>query len=176
MIELAEEPYDGPAGRALVAELLAEVNVRYAVTLVGLTEDERAAGDAAYLAEVAAADLCRPTGCFVVARLDQQPVACGALKAYVPYDDTPAPEGVAEIKRMYTTPSARRLGLSRRILEHLERAAAELGYRELRLETGTPQPEAMGLYASAGWDPIAPYGHYRDSDLNRCFRKDVAPR
>ena len=37
-------------------------------------------------------------------------------------------DGVAEIKRMYVVPAARRQGLGRRLLEALEDKARELGY------------------------------------------------
>ena len=51
---------------------------------------------------------------------DGKPVAGGGVKR----DD----DGVAEIKRMYVVPEARRQGLGRRLLEALEDAARELGY------------------------------------------------
>jgi hypothetical protein len=31
----------------------------------------------------------------------------------------------------------------------------------------------MALYASVGYAPISPYGHYRDSPYSRCFGKDL---
>jgi hypothetical protein len=39
------------------------------------------------------------------------------------------------------------------------------------LETGTEQPEALSLYASAGYLPIPSFGFYRDSPLNRCLAR-----
>jgi GNAT superfamily N-acetyltransferase len=82
--------------------------------------------------------------------------------------------GVGEVKRMYVVPTARRRGVSRRLLTGLEARAADLGYERLLLETGTPQPEAIALYESAGWDRIAPYGHWKDSPSSVCFGKDLA--
>jgi putative acetyltransferase len=108
-----------------------------------------------------------PLGTFLVAWLDGTPAGCGALK---PLDSDPT---VGEIKRMYTAPSARRQGVSRRLLEHLERAAAELGYRRIQLETGLAQPEAMALYESHGWHRITPYGHYKHSPQSVCFATDL---
>jgi GNAT superfamily N-acetyltransferase len=75
---------------------------------------------------------------------------------------------------MYTAPEARRRGVSRAVLERLELIAAELGYRRLRLETGTAQPEAVALYESHGWERITPYGRYKDSPSSVCFAKDLA--
>ena len=44
------------------------------------------------------------------------------------------------------------------------------------LETGTAQPEAMALYESAGYTPIASFGHYRESPENRCYGRCAASR
>ena len=41
------------------------------------------------------------------------------------------------------------------------------------LETGLQQPEAIALYASAGYAPIAGFGYYKDSPLSRCFGKPL---
>jgi hypothetical protein len=41
------------------------------------------------------------------------------------------------------------------------------------LETGTLQPEAIGLYASAGYVPMANFGVYRDAPNSRCYAKDL---
>jgi ribosomal protein S18 acetylase RimI-like enzyme len=65
--------------------------------------------------------------------------------------------GVAEIKRMYVAPRARRHGLGRRLLRELERGAAELGCRTVRLDTMAAMAEAGALYRSAGYEPIADY-------------------
>ena len=54
-----------------------------------------------------------PRAGFVVARLDGEPVGCGALRRI---DET-----TVEVKRMYVAPGARRLGIARRILAELER-------------------------------------------------------
>jgi GNAT superfamily N-acetyltransferase len=176
VIELTEEPYDGPAGRVLIRELLADINERYRDWAVGLTDDEIEAADHAYLAEVTPEVVRRPTGAFVVARLEGELAGCGAVRSYVPYHDDLQPEdGVGEIKRMYTRPALRRRGVSRAVLARLEELALELGYRRLLLETGSPQPEALALYEHAGWSRIEPYGHYRDEDTSICFGKDLLP-
>lgn len=114
-----------------------------------------------------------PSGSFFVGYLDDEPVATGAWRrttaARVPGLAADAP--VAEIKRMYVAPSAQRRGLARRVLAHLERTAAESGVLALVLETGVAQPEAIALYESSGYAPIAGFGHHRDSPLSRCFGK-----
>jgi GNAT superfamily N-acetyltransferase len=74
-----------------------------------------------------------------------QTVAGGALRRY---DDE-----TAEVKRMWTSHEHRRQGLGRRVLDELEVAARDLGYRRLYLTTGPRQPEAAALYLAAGFEP-----------------------
>ena len=57
----------------------------------------------------------------VVARLDDRPVGCGAIRRI--------DENTAEVKRMYVAPEARRRGIAGRILAELERLAIGFGYR-----------------------------------------------
>lgn len=84
---------------------------------------------------------------------DGAAVGCGALRAL---DATSA-----EVKRMYVVPAARGAGISRALLAALESVALERGWSTLRLETGPRQPEAAGLYRSAGYRRIAAFGAYR---------------
>jgi putative acetyltransferase len=72
---------------------------------------------------------------------------------------------------MYVVPAARGRGLSRQILAALEEEARTLGYALVRLETGHLQPEAIALYASAGFGPIPRYGPYSSDDRSVCFEK-----
>ncbi len=79
----------------------------------------------------------------------------------------------AEIKRMYVATEARGTGVARAMLAHLESTAAAVGARVMVLETGTAQPEAIGLYTSSGYTRIEPFGHYKWSPDNRCFAKSL---
>src|SRR5262249_27375160 len=97
-----------------------------------------------------------PVGLFVVARLRDRPVGCGALKFHG--------RRPAELKRMWVAPDARGLGLGRRLLAELEQLAREHGVRMLRLETNRNLTEAIALYRSAGYREVArfndePYAH-----------------
>ena len=83
---------------------------------------------------------------------DGTPLGCGALRVL--------DEGVAEVKRMYVVPTARRRGVSRAVLRALEEAARARGWTTLRLETGPLQRAAIGLYESGGYSPIAAFGGY----------------
>lgn len=101
-------------------------------------------------------------GVFAMAWRGQEPLACGAFRPFA---------GKAEIKRMFVRPECRGQGLSRRILMFLEQEAALRGFDEAVLETGTAQPEAIGLYRSAGWQPAEPFGPYIGDPLSVFFRK-----
>lgn len=175
MITLEETAYDDPVAVALVEALNDDINERYAYSMVDMTEEEVAADQEGWRQEVTPADVKPPHGAFIVARLDGEPAGCGAVKQYKPYDGSPAPKGVGEIKRMYTVPAFRRRGVSRAVLRALELRAAELGFQRLVLETGTAQPEALALYESHGWHRIEPYGRYKDDPASVCYAKSLTP-
>jgi GNAT superfamily N-acetyltransferase len=111
-----------------------------------------------------------PHGAFFVGYVDEVPVAMGGWRRR---SDVPAlgRSESAEIKRMYVAPAARRRGHARRVLAHLEEAAREAGAEMMVLETGTMQPEAIAMYAAAGYERIWDFGHYSWSPLSRCFGK-----
>jgi DNA-binding MarR family transcriptional regulator/GNAT superfamily N-acetyltransferase len=92
-------------------------------------------------------DMAPPSGLFVIARLDGDAVGCGGFKR--------VGEATAEIKRVWTAPSARGLGVARRMLRTLETAAHEAGVKTLRLDTNRALIEAHALYRSQGYREIA---------------------
>ena len=69
----------------------------------------------------------------------------------------------AEVKRMYVAPGARRAGLARAMLTHLEDTARASGAEVMVLETGMRQPEAITLYQSAGYTRVPGFGYYADA-------------
>ena len=75
-------------------------------------------------------------------------MGCGALKCH---------PGWGEIKRMWVAPSARGLGLGRRILEHLETIARKRRLRLVRLETNKALTEAQTLYKRSGYREVRPF-------------------
>jgi DNA-binding MarR family transcriptional regulator/GNAT superfamily N-acetyltransferase len=87
-----------------------------------------------------------PAGEFFVAYLRGEPIGCGAVKHHA---DAPA-----EIKRMWIAPTARGLGLGRRLLEHLEACALSGGARVAHIETSAVLPEALALYRSTAWAEV----------------------
>lgn len=94
-------------------------------------------------------ELSPPAGYFVLARLSGDPVGCGGLKRHE--------DGIGEIKRMWTSPAARGLGIARRVLAELEREAGAMGLRVLRLETNRALTEAQALYRTCGYKEVAPF-------------------
>jgi putative acetyltransferase len=108
-------------------------------------------------------DVADPDLTFFIARIDGCGVGCGALRRLEPR--------VGEIKRMYVLPEFRGRGIARQILEALESRARELGHAEVRLETGIGQPEAIGLYKSAGYSKAAAFGEYAGNPFSVYFQK-----
>ncbi|HEX9168051.1 MAG TPA: helix-turn-helix domain-containing GNAT family N-acetyltransferase [Roseiarcus sp.] len=101
-------------------------------------------------------DMTPPSGLFVVARLDGEPVGCGGLKR--------SDKTTGEIKRVWTAPSARGVGVARRVLRALEAAGRDMGIKTLRLGTNRALTEAHALYRKEGFRAIArfndnPYEH-----------------
>lgn len=94
-------------------------------------------------------ELRPPAGLQLVASLRSEPIGCGALKFH-----TDAP---TEIKRMWVAPSARGLGIGRRLLAELEEEAAHNGSRTVRLETNESLTEAIALYRSSGYVEVEPF-------------------
>ncbi len=111
------------------------------------------------------ASLKRDNVRFYVARDEaRRAVGCGAVVLHTDY---------GEIKRMYVSPTCRGQGIARRLLQALEVASLEAGCHLLRLETGPFQPEALGLYASLGYERRGPFGRYSDDPLSVFMQKSL---
>lgn len=149
-IVLREVAYDHPDPAALIAAMGHELDLRY--------------GDGG-LSPATAADFVHP-GVLLVADLDGVPVGCGGLRPYG--------EDAGEVKRMYVDPAFRGKGVARALLSALVGHARQVGLRRLMLETGTEQPEAVGLYESEGWQPIPAFGHYASDPRTRCYGLHLA--
>jgi GNAT superfamily N-acetyltransferase len=145
---------DAPA----IAELTAEVVAEYAVRYDDPHDDiAPTAPDSTWL---------------LVLDDDTAPVGCGAVQSWS-HTVPDAPADVGELKRMYVRPAARGRGLSRLLLDGLVAVARDRGMTALVLETGTEQPEAIGLYTSYGFTPTQLWGPYRDDPRTRCLRLDL---
>ena len=82
-----------------------------------------------------------------------------------------AHEDHVEIKRLWIDPSARGLGLSRKLMTVLEDEARGLGFEIARLETGILQPEALGLYRALGYVDREPFEDYKLDPLSVFMEK-----
>ena len=91
------------------------------------------------------------------------PLGCGAIKQQN--------NKTTEIKRMYTSPESRGMGIASSILCELEIWAAELGYSKCILETSIRLPEAIALYKKNGYTSNPNYGQYAEISDSRCFEK-----
>lgn len=149
-MEIRRENYGTRAPQALAAALEEELLERYD-GVVG-------SGPAPPVG-----DFEPPDGVFLVVWEGDVALACGGVCRY---DDA-----TAELRRMYVTPEARGRGLGRRLLGGLEDEARRLGYAFLRLETGDRQPDAIGLYVSAGYVPIPRFGPFAEDERSVCLEK-----
>src|SRR4051794_16002672 len=130
-------PYDDPVSQDLIERVQQEYVQRYG------GPDEAVVDPAEFLS---------PHGLFLVAEVDGVPAGCGAWRAIEAH--------VAEIKRVYVDPGFRRRGLAQLVVGWLERSAAAAGHRDVVLNTGERQPEALALYADLGYRAVAGYGIY----------------
>jgi DNA-binding MarR family transcriptional regulator/GNAT superfamily N-acetyltransferase len=145
-IELRAEPVDAVDAGWCLNEYFKELAERFEAGFDpgkgGVAEDD---------------DMRPPGGVFLVARLDGRPIGCGGYKQL---DET-----YGEIKRVWTAPSARGLGVARKIVRRLEETARESGLKALRLDTNKALKEAQAFYRREGYYEIArysdnPYAHH----------------
>jgi ribosomal protein S18 acetylase RimI-like enzyme len=81
--------------------------------------------------------------------LDTEPIAIGGIR------DLHTP--IAEVKSMYVAPAGRRRGVAKRLLQQLEKIAAEHDCRAVRLDTANHLTAAIALYRAAGYREIPAY-------------------
>ena len=90
-----------------------------------------------------------PDGCLLIALWKKQVTGCVALRYLGP--------GMCEMKRLYTKPQFRGLGIGRALCEEAIKRARQLGYERMRLDTLPSMETAKGLYRSLGFREIEPY-------------------
>ena len=111
-------------------------------------------------------DMRPPAGTFLLATIGSEPVGCGALKFHT--------GAATELKRMWVDPSARRVGLGRRLLVALEATARAAGSSTIHLETNHTLTEAIAMYRSAGYREVPAFNDETYAD--HWFEKDLAAR
>lgn len=102
-------------------------------------------------------EMTPPAGYLLLARLDGQPVGCGALKRLGPSE--------GEVKRVWTAPEARGRGVASRLMDSLEQLARDVGFGMVKLDTNRTLVEAQAMYRKRGYREIGryndnPYAHH----------------
>jgi len=170
--EIREVPWDDPAAAALRRDMWAFLRELYP----DLAHDVEARGGH----EVVDAEHGRTAHATFLATLDGKPVGCATLgpartgPAHLtadplsgfsglarsgagPSDDEP---GGFELRSVFVDSSARRAGVAKALVRHVEDAARRRGGLALYLNTGVWQPEALRLYVRLGYRPVLPYPPY----------------
>jgi putative acetyltransferase len=94
-----------------------------------------------------------PAGELLLAKRGDHVLGAVALKPLAPPD-------VAEIKRLFVRPQARKIGVGKALVAAILKTAGERGYREVKQDTLPEMGGAIALYKSFGFAPIAPYGSH----------------
>ncbi len=92
-------------------------------------------------------------------------IGCGAFKEF----DSES----VEMKRVFVKPENRGQGLSKLIMNELEKTAKSKGYKYAMLETGIKQHEAIGLYTKLGYGVTENFGPYVGMETSVCMRKEL---
>jgi len=110
-----------------------------------------------------------PSGQLLLAFVGDALAGCGGLRALPDVDHANA----CEMKRLYVRPAFRRFGLGRVLAEALLDEARRAGYSAMLLDTLDEMESARELYASLGFEEVAPYyfnpipgAHYLKANLD----------
>ena len=106
-------------------------------------------------AELAAlpGDYAPPGGALLLAFADDALAGCGALRPLPDVDHANA----CEMKRLFVRRAFRRFGLGRVLAQALIDNATSAGYSSMLLDTLDEMESARGLYATLGFQEVAPY-------------------
>jgi ribosomal protein S18 acetylase RimI-like enzyme len=153
---------DRPESVALVRELFGEYAASLDIDLCFQNFDEELVN--------LPGDYAAPRGVLLLALVDGAPAGCVGMRPLPDADDPNA----CEMKRLYVRPAFRRFGLGRRLAEALLDEGARAGYSAMFLDTLDEMEAARELYASLGFEEVAPYyynpipgAHYLRAPLNR---------
>ena len=148
MTILPVSPANGEA-RALMREMQLEITALYP--------------DSVIITEIDEGEFLSAGGYFVVAAEEAGTVGCGGFR--------PVNEECAEIKRMFVAPGARRRGIAREILRHLEAEVRRRGFLAAVLETGRDNAAAIALYEAEGYGRIPEFPGCAGLAVSRCYCK-----
>ena len=108
-------------------------------------------------------ELKAPKGVFLVASLYGNAIGSAALAFNG--------KSGAILQRMWVNPSARGLGIGRRLIDEIEKKARENGVKSIRLETNSVLHEAIALYRRCGYVEIDAFTD--DSPADHWFEKHL---
>ena len=147
-LRFAVVPTSHPDARRMLSSFYAEIKARF-----GFDVSRQAAPE----------DMDAPGGRFVIAYDGDRPVASGGIRTWEP--------GVCEIKRMFVSADARRLGYGRKVLEALEQTAREAGFRRVVLDTLGSHVDATTVYDGSGYQRVPAYNE--NPYASAWFAKDL---
>lgn len=90
-----------------------------------------------------------PSGRLLLARVEGRMAGCVALRKFS--------HEVSEMKRLYIRPEFRGDGVGRKLAEAVIKAAREIGYTKMLLDTLPSMERAQALYRSLGFRETEPY-------------------
>jgi len=96
---------------------------------------------------------------------EEKPVAIGCFKQHN--------NSTVEIKRMYVDKNYRGKGVSKMVLNELEKWAVEQGFQYAILETSIHFEVAKNLYKNAGYFVIDNYDQYKGLEESVCMKKQI---
>lgn len=109
-------------------------------------------------------ELCQDHIHFFAAWDGDYALGCIALAAMADY---------GEVKSMFVSPTARGKGIGAALLTHLQAAAAAMGLKDLKLETGNTLYDAHRLYERAGFQRCGVFGNYAESPASIFMQKSI---
>ena len=95
-----------------------------------------------------------PAGDMLLARMGSEPVGCVMMRSL--------DASTCEMKHLFVHARARGFGAGFRLCDTLIALVAVRGFREMRLETGNLNDEAVDLYGRLGFKVCAPQNDYPD--------------
>lgn len=152
MIRIETRSIDDPDVRAMIALLDREL-------------DDETPDEGTNFFHLDDAQLQPGDGAFFVALIDERPVGCGAYRRI--------DHEAAEVKRMWTDPRHRGVGVGAAVLQAIIDGARRDHYAELRLETGEFLTGAMALYRKFGFEQCEQWGEYVGVPLSYCMSRRV---
>jgi ribosomal protein S18 acetylase RimI-like enzyme len=98
-------------------------------------------------------DYAEPGGALLLAYVNDDLAGCVAMRGLRDVDHANA----CEMKRLFVRRAFRRYGLGRALAQALIDRAASAGYSAMLLDTLDDMESARGLYATLGFEEVAPY-------------------